>query len=105
MEAISRLKDLQRQYEEKQKGMADADERDRRDDIRNELTDRRDALRAQLDLEMEALDRKRDALDAERDAIQELFEKRLSNAELYAEARFNEIRPSNVNPIAQGCAA
>jgi len=52
-----------------------------------ELGDRRDALRAQLDLEMQALDARRDQLDAEWEATQAVFERRLSNAKLYAEAR------------------
>ena len=87
MEAISRLRNLQRQYEDRQRGVADAAERDRREDIRLELGDRRDALREQLDLEMQALDARREQLDAERDAVQEVFDQRLGNAALYAEAR------------------
>jgi len=81
------LRDLQRQYADRRQGAADAAERDRREDIRNELGDRRDALRAQLDLEMQALDARRAQLDAEWDAVQALFVQRLSNAQLYAEAR------------------
>ena len=67
--------------------MADDAERDRRDDIRNELNDRKDALRDQHDIDMEGLDRRLEIIDAEFEAESELLEKRLKNASLYAEAR------------------
>ena len=99
-EAISRIEDLKRQLENRQGQIADADERDRREDIRNQLNDRRDALRDSLDAEMAALDRRREILDAEHDAIQAMFDERLRNANLYAEARLILERGVNEQLIA-----
>ena len=86
-EAISRIEDLRRQYAEQSGRAADAAERDRREDVRNQLTDRRDDLRDRLAREMDLIDLRRDALEAERDAAREIHDERLRNANLFAEAR------------------
>ena len=86
-EAISRIEDLRRQYADRSGQAADAAERDRRENIRTGLTDRRDDLRDQMDMELALLDKRRDALEAERQLIQEMFEYRLKNENLFTEAR------------------
>jgi hypothetical protein len=67
--------------------MQEEEETDRRNAIKDELGDRKDALKDQYDLDTQNLDNRIQGLDLEYEAEQRIFDAKMTNANLYAQAK------------------
>jgi len=86
-EAISRLEDINRQIRDRGQRLADQQEQDQRQDIRDDISARRDAVNESFDNQNQAVEDRIALLQDELQAMRDILDENMKNENLQAEAR------------------